>query len=281
MADDDAPAAAKVMAAAFRDELDLFPEVQTALRTGLAVLAQTGSRVLIAERGGAIVGVVRWWDEEGIGWLDLLAGIVPGAGRALIRAVEMGAQDAGLRLLRLTAPAGAVLQDMFERRGYRPIGHRDGAGGPRALMEKRLPLLTVREQRRTDAGAIGELTGEDPWVYTQGARPGVFVLADGERIAGFTSVRDGGGGLAALRMPVLREEYRGRGIELWMAERAALYAETNGYHTIEVPADPGLEPLRREFEDRRWFREGEVYRRRLAGREVAGEDASMGEHGSR
>ncbi|MBI2766758.1 MAG: hypothetical protein HYX53_12735 [Chloroflexi bacterium] len=270
MTDDDAPASAKVVGAAFGDELDSFPEVETSLRTGLAVLAQTGSRVLVAERGGAIVGVVRWWDEEGIGWLDLLAAAAPGAGRALIRAVEMGAQDAGLRLVRLRAPAGSVLQDMFERRGYRPIGHAAGAGGTRVLMEKRLPLLTVREQRRADADAIGELTGEDPWVYTQGARPGVFVLADGERIAGFTAVRDAGGGLAALRVPVLRDEYRGRGIELWMAERAALYAETNGYHTIEVPADPSLEPLRRELEDRRWFREGDVYRRRLAGREIAG-----------
>jgi hypothetical protein len=46
-----------------------------------------------------------------------------------------------------------------------------------------------------------------------------------------------------------------------MLERAGTYAETNGYHTAEAEAVPDLEPLKRDLEDRRWFREGDVWRR--------------------
>ncbi|MGE5597484.1 MAG: hypothetical protein ACM3S1_15770 [Hyphomicrobiales bacterium] len=112
------------------------------------LLAQTGSRFLVAVAGERLAGLVRWWDDEGIAWLDTLASGVPGAGRELVRAVGRAAQDAGLRLVRLRAPEDGPLPDYFGRLGYRPIGReRADDGVPLLLMERRLPLLTVREQR--------------------------------------------------------------------------------------------------------------------------------------
>ena len=64
----------------------------------------------------------------------------------------------------------------FARWGYLPISRETGEWADREqvllTLEKRLALLTVREQRREDATAIGELTGQDAWVFEQGARPG-------------------------------------------------------------------------------------------------------------
>ena len=226
----------------------------------LALLLQTGSAFLAAYDGsGRLRAMVRHWDEDGTGWLDLLVSTEAGAGRALIRGVERLAQDHGIRFVRLAVPEASPLPPVVQRWGYRPVGHRedDQAGKPLRMLvhEKRLALLTVREQRRADAPTIGELTGEDAWVYEQGGRPGVFVAADGDTVIGFVSVRDAGGGLAQISDPKLLETYRGRSLELWMIERSATYAETNGYHTAHVVASPVLDGYRRDFEDRFWHRE--------------------------
>jgi len=226
----------------------------------LAVLLQTGNAFLAAyDRTGALRGMVRFWDEDGTGWLDLLVSTAPGAGRALIRGVERLAQDHGIRFVRLAVPEASALPPVMQRWGYRPVGHREDADSGNSVRmlvhEKRLALLTVREQRRADAPAIGELTGDDPWVYGQGARPGVFVAADGDNVIGLVSVRDTGAGLAVITDPVLLETYRHRGLELWMIERSATYAETNGYHTAHVVATPVLDGYRRDLEDRLWHRE--------------------------
>jgi GNAT superfamily N-acetyltransferase len=225
------------------------------------LMTQTGHAFLVAESGTAIAGLVRFHDDEGITWFDLLVSTVPGAGRALIHAVIRGAQDRGVRLARSRVPDRWPLPEYFSRAGFLPIGRESDpdSGEPLLVVERRLPLLTVREQRRADASAIGELTGEDPWVFEQGARPGWFVAADGDRVVGVISCRDAGGGLARISEPVLRDEYRGRTLEVWMIERAALYAETNGYHTAELPATPSLDRLRKELEDRLWYLDGDRY----------------------
>lgn len=218
------------------------------------VLLQTGSDVLIAAVAERVCGVVRRWDEDGIGWFDLLASALPGAGRALARVVEMTAQDRGFRLVRLHCPEGPGA-DLFLRWGYVPIGRSTGDGPTVITMEKRLPLLTVREQRRSDAAAISAITGEDPWPYEQGARPGCFVLADGERVVGTVNVRDRGSGVAELTEPQVIDAYLGRGLELWMIDRATTYAETRAFHTATLATTPLLHRLKRDLEDRRWFPE--------------------------
>ena len=221
------------------------------------LMTQTGHAFLVAESGVGIAGLVRFHDDEGITWFDLLASTVPGAGRALIHAVIRGAQDRGIRLARSRVPDRFPLPEYFSRAGFLPIGREAGpdSGEPLLVVERRLPLLTVREQRRADAAAIGE----DPWVFEQGARSGWFVAADGDRVVGAVSCRDGDAGLALISEPVLRDDYRGRTLEVWMIERAALYAETNGYHTAELPAAPSLDRLRKELEDRLWYLDGTRY----------------------
>ncbi|MCZ7577230.1 MAG: hypothetical protein M5U18_09415 [Dehalococcoidia bacterium] len=96
-------------------------------------------------------------------------------------------------------------------------------------------------------------------MFEQGARPGWFVAADGDRVVGAISCRDGDAGLALISEPMLRDDYRGRTLEVWMIERAALYAETNGYHTAELPAAPSLDRVRKELEDRLWYLDGTRY----------------------
>ncbi len=253
----DAAAASAILRQAFAGE-----EIGRIDAAGVELLTQTGHALLVAERDGEVCGVVRMRDEDGIAWFDLLASNVAGAGRALVRAVEIRAQDSGLRLVRLKAPERRRLQERFMRWGYLPIA-RDGET---LVMEKRLPLLTVREQRRDDAEAIGQLAAIDPWPLAQEARPGWFVLADGERVVGVVWVRDAAAGVASISEPALADEYRGRSLELWMIERATVYAETRGFHTAELPASPQLDVRRRDLEDRRWFPEGRVYRKSLGDR---------------
>lgn len=235
----------------------------------LAVLAQTGSRVLVALCDDGVAGLVRWWESDGIAWFDLLAAAVPGAGRELVRSAGRAAQDAGLRLARTRVPEDSVLPGYFGRLGYGPISRERAEDGATWLvLERRLPLLTVREQRRGDASAIGALTGDDPWIYEQGVRPGAFVLSDGDLVAGFVAVREGGRGVAELRPPALTAGYQGRGLELWMLERAVLYAVTNGYVSARVSATAELARLGRDLEDRRWSREGDAFVKRLSGERV-------------
>lgn len=225
-------------------------------------MVQTGNAFLVAEADQAVHGAVRLWDDEGIGWFDFLVSGRPWAGLELVRAVERRCQDRGLRLVRAKCPENGLLPDYFARFGYLPIGRgTDDRGEPELLLERRLPLLTVREQRRTDAAAIGSLTGEDPWVFEQGARPGWFVAADGDRVVGVIQCAATRSGIARISEPLVLDAYRGRALEVWMVDRAALYAETNGFHTAEIDAAPPLERYRRELEDRYWQREGDTWRR--------------------
>ena len=233
-----------------------------ALPGQVEVMTQTGHAFLVVEAEGELAGAVRFRDEEGIGWFDLLVAGQTWAGAQLVRAVERGAQDRGTRIVRCRCPDQALFADYFSWLGYLPIGRNSNeAGEPELLLERRLPLLTVREQRRADAEAIGQLTGEDPWVFEQGARPGWFVAADGDRIVGVVQASDGSKGLARISVPILKASHRGRALELWMLDRAATYAETNGYHTAEVEADASLEDVRKGLEDRYWIRDGQLWRR--------------------
>lgn len=225
-------------------------------------LVQTGNSFLVAEAEGRIDGAVRSWDEEGIGWFEHLVSARPWAGAQLVRAVERGCQDRGIRLLRCRCPDVGIFGDYFGWLGHLPIGRgTDAAGEPELLLERRLPLLTVREQRRADAAAIGKVAGLDPWVFEQGALPGWFVAADGERVVGVVSCADAGHGLAQISPPRLVAGYGGRNLELWMIDRATDYAETNGFHTAEMGAAPGLQGVSKGLEDRYWVREGELWRR--------------------
>jgi len=213
---------------------------------------QTGSAFLVAEHGAAPVGAIRVREEDGIAWFDLLVAQHTGAGPVLLRAAEHTAQDRGLRLARMEVLEDSRLPAAFSRFGYLPIARANRDGAVTLILEKRLPLLTVREQRRTDAPGIARLTGEDPWPFEQGHRPGWFVLADGERIVGAISVRIGRDGRATATIPALDSAYRGRALESWMLERAATYAATNGALTLAAESSPDLDAQRRSLEDFRW-----------------------------
>jgi len=269
---DDVPAIARVLNHVLSRRTDCDWAFSAVDEQSLAVLTQTGYNMLVATWRGHVVGIVRTWDEEGIGWFDMLASSRTGAGMALLRAVEQSAQDAGLRLARLRVPDGSSFADAFQRWGYLPVSH-VAAGSSRFLvMEKRLPLLTIREQRREDAEAIARLSGRDPWFFEQARRPGWFVVADGDRVAGIISVREADSGVAGVEPPVLLSEYQGRRLELWMIARAAMHAETKGFHTATLPATEDLRPFERDLEDAQWHREqfdgSPHYVRRLSGTSV-------------
>jgi len=261
-APEDARDAAALLAGAFAGREHLLPGGSID-EAGFQRLIQTGSEVLVAEEAGVIRGTVRRWHDDGIAWFDLLASVRPGAARALVTAVEKWAQDQGFRLVRTRIPDEGPLPDLVARWGYvgysRETADAAGRAAPMLGMEKRLPLLTVREQRRADAQALGEITGRDPWFFEQEARPGWFVASDGERIVGAVWVRDLGAGQAEIAAPVLAEEYRGRNLELWMIDRASQYAETRGFHTASLSAVGVSKRLDRDLEGRYWHRDGAVY----------------------
>ncbi len=262
---DDAAEVAALYRRVFADVPASYPGLADAQDPGrFSLLLQTGHAFVVAETGGRIVAAVRHQDDEGIATFDLIASELPRAGRELARRVDHLAQDRGIRLVRTRVPEASRLPDVFARWGYLPIArHKSDDGSTDLVLEKRVPLLTVRDQRRSDADAIGSIAKIDPWTFTQGVRPGWFVLADGDRVAGVISVSDGKGGMAAIMAPVILPAYEGRGLELWMLERAAGYAETNGYHSATVPATPALAIHDRALEDRRWFRDGDAYVRRF------------------
>lgn len=253
---DDAPALAALLAEAFADANACYPEPSPPSADDLAVRMQTGEAFLLAELPGEIAGALRWHrDEDGIAGFDLLAARVAGAGRALIRTVEARAQDGGLRLVRAELPDEPRLAGYFAALGYLPVGRTiaDFRDESVAILtvERRLPLLTVREQRRSDAAAIAALAGEDPWPFEQGARPGWFVASDGDRVVGVIQSRDAAG-VAAIREPVLAPRYEGRGLDLWMVEHAAGYAGTHGSHTAELPLTERTTTLLAALEERGW-----------------------------
>ncbi len=268
---DDAPELAELLAEAFAGSSACYPEPEPPSEADLAVRMQTGEAFLLAERDDWVAGAVRRSEDEGIASFDLLASRAAGAGRALVRAVEARAQDGGLRLVRARLPDETRLADYFAALGYLPIGraNEEFRGEQLAVLtvERRLPLLTVREQRRSDADAIATLADEDPWPFEQGTRPGWFVASDGDRVVGVIQARDTGGGMAAIREPVLAAGYEGRGLDAWMVERAADYAGTHGSHTAELPLTETTAPLQRLLEDRGWDLErgSDRYVKRLSG----------------
>ncbi len=259
----DAPAAAAVIREAYGELLQACPAADEAAEAErLAMLIQTGAAVLIAEGARAVAGVASWRVDDGAAWVDFAASVRPMAGRALVRTIERRAQDRGLRLARIAVVEGSRAEAAFLFWGYTPVARREGAKRPLLVLERRLPLLTVREVRRSDAEAVAALTGRDPWFFAELARPGWYAAADGERVVGavWAERREAGWRVGG---PVLREEYRGRGLELWMLERVAQYSAMHGARHIAVAASPLLVPLARELEDRGWQREGDVFVRDL------------------
>lgn len=257
---DDAEEAAAVLRRAFASEPDAYPAAATMTAPEFALLLQTGHAFLVAERDGHVAAVVRYRDDDGISWFDMLASVVAGGGRALARAVETGAQDRGIRLVRVKVAAGSRAEAFFSFRGYFAIGEAEEDAGGRPVrfrtLERRLPLLTVREQRREDAPIIARITGEDSYQFELGTRPGWFVLADGDRAAGVVAVRDLGEARARIALWPLPDRYRERGLEAFMVERAATHAETHGYAVAEVDAAGLPRAVARRLEDAGWYRDG-------------------------
>lgn len=259
----DAPAAAAVIREAYGELLQACPAAaEAADPERLAMLVQTGAAVLIAEGASGIAGAACWRDDDGSAWIEFAASVRPRAGRALVRTIERRAQDRGLRLARIAVIEGSRAEAAFAFWGYTPVARREGPVRPLLVFERRLPLLTVREVRRTDAEALAALTGRDAWFFAELARPGWYAAADGERVVGAVWAERWEAGWR-VGGPVLLEEYRGRGLERWMLERAAQYAAVHGAHHIAVAASPLLAPLARELEDRGWRREGDVFVRDL------------------
>lgn len=245
--------------AGLREALPDAPTTPQAFET----LIQTGNTFLVAETADGAAGAIRLRDSEGIAWFDLLAASVVGAGPALLRVAEQTAQDRGLRLARMEVAEDSRLPSAFGWFGYLPVSRKGEEGRRVLVLEKRLPLLTVREQRRSDAAEIARLTGEDPWPFEQGARPGWFVLADGSRIAGAVAVRVGRDGQAAATGPWLDRAYRGRQLEAWMLERGATFAATNGAWRLSAEPSPELDAQGRTLEGFRWERTPEGWQKQL------------------
>jgi len=209
--------------------------------------------------------MARHSSDEGVDNFDYLASVRPWAGLALVRFLGRYAQDRGIRLVRTTAPDRPEFEDYFGYSGFRPIRRFEGDDGEdRLVLERRVPLLTVRGMRRTDADDLARLTGGHPWDFQQQIRPGWFVLADGEAFAGFISVRQTEPGCGTIDTPVLLDGYAARRLELWMVERVSHYAETHGMRSLELVTSPGLEALARDLEDAGWVRSGALWRRSLA-----------------
>lgn len=231
----------------------------------VARLLQTGHDVTVAERDGEVAAFAEWREDEGVAWCERVASRVPGAGRVLVRAFGRRAQDGGLRLVRSHVPEGTMLEDFFAWLGYLPISRETRGGHEWVVVERRVPLLTVREQRRGDATIIAAMTGEDPYAFEMLMKGGCFVAADGDRVVGVTWLSDAGGGAGRVAGPWLDDAYRDRGLELWMLERLAYHGEHSGYHTLVVTDSPALAGLERDLEDRTWFRDGSGYVKRLGG----------------
>ncbi len=254
---EDAPGIAAILERCFRGLEAFLPDGATPTAASVGTLLQTGNEFLVScADDGEVIAIARPWSDDGVQWFDLLASVRAGSGRDLVRRVECRAQDSGLRIVRTRLPGDERLLAAFQRWGFVPVSRDNSAGQPVLVVERRVPLLTVREQRRDDALSLAALTGEDPWMFAQGARPGWFVLADGVRIGGAVAVRDTGRGTARCSVPLLLDAYRGRRLELWMIDVAFRYASTRGFHTLSLVSTPETDRFARDLEDRKWHREG-------------------------
>ena len=119
-------------------------EVATA--AGAARMMQTGNSFLVAEFDDVVMGATRHGDDEGIAWLDLLVSKAPFAGAALLGAVEMSAQDRGLRLVHTAVPNGTRVDLFFNRHGYVGFSRETDSAGNAWL---RMPLPSVPSPAKT------------------------------------------------------------------------------------------------------------------------------------
>lgn len=260
---EDASALAELIRKAFGDLLEAYPAAAEAADAGrLALLLQTGAKMLVAEDDRGAAGTVRWWREEGVAWFDLLASRRPFAGRTLVRAVERLARDLGLRLCRAAVLEGSRAERAFSFWGYFPVQRRQERGRSFLVMERRLPLLTVREARREDAEVLSRLTGRDPWFFATMRPPGWYVAADGDAVVGVCWVERGGTEWSVGDLIVL-PEHEGRGLEAWLLEWAAFYAATHGAERLRVQRSPLLERHAPELEARGWRPEADAFLRDL------------------
>lgn len=224
----------------------------------VAIRLQTGHACLVAVDGETVVGAVEWWIAEDIASFELLCSVRAGAGRSLVTAVEILAQDEGARLSRCEAPAGDILEDYFSWLGYLPVASETRDGTEWLTFERRLPLLTIREQRRSDAQDIAAMTGRDAYPFEMSPRRGCFVASDGEQFVGVAWLT-GEGSEGRVEGPWLLPAYEGRGLEQWFLRRLAYHARHGGYHTVRVGATDALVAIGRELEDLRYFRSGEDF----------------------
>lgn len=258
---DAAPEDARAAAALYAASPSLFDAPKT--ESGFLRLIQTGDRFLVAEGESGPAGAIRLREDDGVAFFDLLVARVPGAGPALLKAAEQRMQDRGIRIARMEVAQESRLPRAFGWFGYLPVATRVDGDAALVVLEKRLPLLTVREQRRSDAQEIGRIAGIDPWPFEQRPMPGWFVLADGERIRGVVSVRIAADGVAAIEPPALDDGYWGRGLEVWMLERAAAYAASGGGRTATTPDSNVPAESRLLLEERGWERQGNMWVKRL------------------
>ena len=110
-------------------ESDLFDGARTDAETLAAIIGQPQSRLLVAERDGAIVASVQVTDcGDGLAYLGLLcvdaALQAGGIGRAMIDIAEATARDAfGARRMEMTViDRRPELIEYYRRRGYAPTG---------------------------------------------------------------------------------------------------------------------------------------------------------------
>ncbi len=250
---DDVPALAELISTAYGDLLHAYhAAAEAADPRQLALLLQTGAEMLVAEDGRGLAGTVRWWREEGVAWFDLLASVRPGAGRALVRAVERLAKEIGLRVSRAAVLEGTRAERAFLFWGYHPVQRRQEQGRSFLVMERRLPLLTVREARREDADVLSQLTGRDSWFFATMRPPGWYVAADGDTIVGVCWVERGSGSTWSVGGLVVLPEHEGRGLEAWLLEWAAFFAATHGAEYLRAPRSPLLERHAPELEAHGW-----------------------------
>jgi hypothetical protein len=199
---------------------------------------QTGTRFIVAEAAGELVGVARYREEEGAVVLDALASARAGAARSVVHAVERLAQERGLRWVRIEAAEECGVGELFPRWGYQPVARsrmQAGEGGitrewTRLVFEKRVRLLTVRPARSDDQLALAALGVDWP-------AASVTIIDDGGVVAGAVRTSRRGFGEGELGRPVIAESHRGRNLEAWLAEVAARSAATNGMALLHARSE--------------------------------------------
>jgi GNAT superfamily N-acetyltransferase len=107
-----------------------------------------GSDVLVAERDGALVGMVAVEDRQArLGWLFVEpAAIGSGVGSALLKAALARAAERGVSALELDSDPHA--ESFYRAHGARRIGTAPARSTGRALPRLRIPTGEARDARR-------------------------------------------------------------------------------------------------------------------------------------